>query len=235
MRISHYDLFLNMMLGTSTLEEAKRFLDIAGVRFMISSYKVNDHDFNLRESIDINGKKAYLYEYTRNTRRFYLFGKIHRVGSDQEMVTKMLDKNVDLRKELIILSKGKESNSQLNKESGEAKLLSYRPNKVLFEVDLNNVAFLYLSDTYYPGWRAYVDGKETKIYRANLAFRAIEVPKGKHTVVFKYVPMSFYIGLVLTLLGIVLCVWLWRRDRKALPVHESDERPDASDNKGGGT
>ena len=80
-----------------------------------------------------------------------------------------------------------------------------------------------------------MDGKETKIYRANLAFRAIEVPKGKHTVVFKYVPMSFYIGLALTLLGIALCVWLWRRDRKALPVHESDEVSDASDNKGGGT
>ncbi len=59
-----------------------------------------------------------------------------------------------------------------------------------------------------------MDGKETKIYRANLAFRAVEVPKGKHTVVFKYVPMSFYIGLCLTIIGILLCIWLWRRDKK---------------------
>lgn len=80
-----------------------------------------------------------------------------------------------------------------------------------------------------------MDGKETKIYRANLAFRAIEVPKGRHTVVFKYVPMSFYIGLALTLLGIALCVWLWRRDRKMPPVSEGGKESGVPDGKGDGT
>ena len=98
---------------------------------------------------------------------------------------------------------------------GRVKLLSYKANRFSLEYEADSDAFLYVSDTYYPGWRAYVDGKETKIYRANLAFRAIEAPKGKHTVVFKYVPMSFYFGLVLTIIGILLCIWLWRRDKPA--------------------
>ena len=107
------------------------------------------------------------------------------------------------------------------------KLLSYKANRFSLEYESDGDAFLYVSDTYYPGWRAYVDGKETKIYRANLAFRAIEAPKGKHTVVFRYVPMSFYIGLALTIIGILLCIWLWRRDKPA----ESKELRTESKNK----
>jgi uncharacterized membrane protein YfhO len=93
-------------------------------------------------------------------------------------------------------------------------LVSYEANKVVLSSESDSDGFLYASDTYYPGWRAYVDGRETKIYRANLAFRAVEVPKGRHIVVFRYVPLTFYCGLGLTLLGIALCIWLWRRDRR---------------------
>jgi len=49
---------------------------------------------------------------------------------------------------------------------------------------------LVLHDIYYPGWRAIIDGTPTPIYRANILFRAIEMPKGKHTVRFEYAPFS---------------------------------------------
>lgn len=214
MRVARHDQFLNMLLGAATLQEAKRYINIVGIRFMITSYEVNDPDFKLRETVDVKKGTAYLYEYLQNTERFRLFNKVHFVDSDQDMVAKLVDGNIDLRNELIILSKGGLPSPQGGQERRRARLLSYTPNKVVLESTSDGSAFLYLSDTYYPGWRAYVDGKETKIYRANLAFRAVEVPKGRHTVVFKYVPMSFYVGLVLTLFGIALCVWLWQRDRR---------------------
>ena len=214
LKVAHYNLFFDMLLGTATLKDAKRFIDIAGIRFMITSYKVDDPDFKLRDYAEIGGNTAYLYEYLRNTRRFLLFGRVYRATNDQEVVTKLLDNNIDLRKELIIFSKEKLPNIIESQVFGRVTLLSYKPNKVVMESQSDSSGFLYISDTYYPGWRAYVDGKETKIYRANLAFRAVEVPKGRHTVVFRYVPISFYIGLALTLFGIALCVWLWRRDKK---------------------
>lgn len=222
MRIAHHDLFLNILLGTATLEDAKRYIDIAGIRFMITSYEIDDPDFELREHVEIGKKTAYLYEYLQKTRRFLMFGKVHRVSTNQEMVAKLLDSKIDLKKEVIILSKDKSANMQEGPIRAEAKLLSYGPNKVVLESNSDNDALLYLTDTYYPGWRAYVDGKETKIYRANLAFRAVVVPAGKHKVVFKYVPMSFYIGLMLTLFGVALCIWLWRRD-KIMLLELSDE------------
>jgi uncharacterized membrane protein YfhO len=51
------------------------------------------------------------------------------------------------------------------------------------------------SDIYYPyGWKAYVDGKETEIMKANYVLRAIKIPAGEHKVEFKFHPDSFYKG-----------------------------------------
>jgi uncharacterized membrane protein YfhO len=98
--------------------------------------------------------------------------------------------------------------------AGRAGFTSYGPNRVEILYASDRDCFLYLSDTYYPGWRAYVDGGRARIYRANLAFRAIQVPKGTHTVVFRYVPLSFYGGLALTLIGVGLSVFLLVRDKR---------------------
>ncbi|MGE5457138.1 MAG: YfhO family protein, partial [Methanococcaceae archaeon] len=60
---------------------------------------------------------------------------------------------------------------------------------------------LFLGDTYYPkGWKAFVDGQETKIYRINHAFRGIVVPKGEHRIEFQFRPASFVISKYLALI-----------------------------------
>lgn len=79
---------------------------------------------------------------------------------------------------------------------GTVQVLSYKPNKVAFMTQHSESSLLFLSDTYFPGWKAYVDGKSTEIYRADYAFRAIVVPAGKHTVTFVYKPLSFTIGAI---------------------------------------
>ena len=56
-----------------------------------------------------------------------------------------------------------------------------------------------LADTYYPGWKSAVDRRDTKIYIANYAFRAVKVPAGEHRVTFRYEPASFRWGLRITL------------------------------------
>ncbi|MCX6144879.1 MAG: YfhO family protein [Ignavibacteriales bacterium] len=59
---------------------------------------------------------------------------------------------------------------------------------------------LFFSETYYPvGWKAYVDGKETPIYRANYLFRAVMVPGGVHTIEMKFEPKGFFLGKNLSL------------------------------------
>ncbi len=78
--------------------------------------------------------------------------------------------------------------------------LHYSPNQVKIETRLTGDGYLVLSDTYYPGWRAYVDDQEVEILRANYAFKAVPLRAGTHTVRFEYAPLSFRLGLVISLI-----------------------------------
>jgi uncharacterized membrane protein YfhO len=74
-----------------------------------------------------------------------------------------------------------------------------------------------LSDTYYPGWKAWVDGRPEKIYQANYAFRAVPLSAGVHQVKFVYDPVSFKWGAGVTLLGILICLamgWFGRQKKQ---------------------
>lgn len=87
-----------------------------------------------------------------------------------------------------------------------AELVLYSPNKVVAKTDSSQSAMLYLSDNYFPGWKAFVDGQQVKIFRANHAFRAVEVEKGEHVVVFEYKPKSFSNGVLIATISFVLFI-----------------------------
>lgn len=94
-----------------------------------------------------------------------------------------------------------------------ATVSSYTSNNVTVKTSSNGPEMLFLSDSYYPGWNAYVDEKLTKIYVADYAFRAVAVPHGDHTVEFRYEPLSWKIGAAITLLGLLIWVYLVRSRR----------------------
>ena len=77
-----------------------------------------------------------------------------------------------------------------------------------------NYGLLVLADSYYPGWKALIDNKETEIFPANLNQRAIILPAGKHTVRFEYKPVNFARGLWISILGYATIIFLlvieWR-------------------------
>jgi hypothetical protein len=77
----------------------------------------------------------------------------------------------------------------------------YEADDVVIEVSTPRPGFLLLLDTYFPGWKAFVDEQESVIYRADYNFRAVAIPAGRSTVHFKYQPLSFRIGLALAALG----------------------------------
>lgn len=95
--------------------------------------------------------------------------------------------------------------------SGSVTISDMTSETISLTVDARSEAVLVLNDLYYPGWEATLDGKPTRIYRANYLFRAVIVPQGSHTVEYTYRPRSFRLGLSITLgatsilvLGLVL-------------------------------
>ncbi|MHB8628500.1 MAG: YfhO family protein [Aggregatilineales bacterium] len=99
---------------------------------------------------------------------------------------------------------------------GTVAITSYRPDDV--EIHTGGAGgLLTLSDQFYPGWQATVDGQPTAIVRADTVFRAVCVPAGDHTVDFVYRPLSFFIGVGVSAAGwliwLVLMIW-WIIRRK---------------------
>jgi uncharacterized membrane protein YfhO len=106
---------------------------------------------------------------------------------------------------------------QTNLNFDQVTIISYEPERVIIETDLASEGYLILTDTRYPGWRAYVDGKESSIIRANLLFRVIRLSAGQHRVEFSYEPASVKVGAAIssaTLLAIVVGLWWWLVQRR---------------------
>ncbi|HEX7555342.1 MAG TPA: YfhO family protein, partial [Leptolinea sp.] len=69
---------------------------------------------------------------------------------------------------------------------------------------INSPAWLFVADSWYPGWQAKVDGVTTDLYRADYLFMAVPIPAGDHTVEIVYRPISFLIGSILSLIGAII-------------------------------
>lgn len=111
------------------------------------------------------------------------------------------------------------------------------PERVTLTVTAPAESFLVLSDSWYPGWVATLNGAEVPIERANILFRAVRVPAGEHVVEFRFVPQSVRLGTYVSAASIVLTgllLWaydLWTRRRAsgvARPVRPAVHPGDAA-------
>lgn len=126
---------------------------------------------------------------------------------------------VDLRHTAVVAKGGFE----FLKPSGEGsvKLTSYAANEARYEVVSDKGGVVVFSEVYYPGWTATVDGSATDVARANYVLRAINVPAGKHEVVFSFNPESVhtteaiaYVALAALALLVVVAVVMNLRKKK---------------------
>ena len=90
-----------------------------------------------------------------------------------------------------------------------AQITSENPDKLTVTASMSQPGFLLLLDTWYPGWKATVNGVESPILRADYNFRAVQLPAGKSVVRFIYRPLSFRLGIGLFLVGLVITAGLF--------------------------
>lgn len=98
---------------------------------------------------------------------------------------------------------------------GKADVLKRSNNEEVVEVSAEQDSILVLTDTYYPGWYAWIDGIPAEVFPAYAMFRAVRVPEGGHTIVFRFQPWSFRIGVTLSAVTLVVAFfWGLRQLRR---------------------
>jgi hypothetical protein len=164
--------------------------DLFGVRLIATVIPAEKIDTSLKPG-DLNfiarTKDAYIYENARALPRVLLVGD-WKVADFNELTATGWPPDVDPAK-TVLLEKEPALPRTTPESAGTARLVRYANTEIIVEVDALSGAVLVLNDVWHPWWRATLDGAETEILRANVIFRAVAVPPGKHTVRFTFEPL----------------------------------------------
>lgn len=91
--------------------------------------------------------------------------------------------------------------AQRESAQGSARITAYTPTLIEIAVDAPQGGTLILTDAYYEGWQASVNGEAAPLHRANVMFRAVDVPAGESIVIFTYHPAWYPVGLIVSGVG----------------------------------
>lgn len=189
-----------------------RLLDLLGVKFVGYFVSETNRDkVKIRENGRFNlvwqENGFIIFENKKAFERAFLISKVMVANSKEEAIKAIYDPSIDLSQKAIVTEKIEIKEGD-EAPIGSASITTYTPNRVVVEASTNVPQLLVLSDAYYPGWQAFVDGAPTPIYPAYHALRAVFLPEGEHEVVFEYKPSSFFWGSAVSLISLftALCI-----------------------------
>ncbi|MDD5686302.1 MAG: YfhO family protein [Elusimicrobia bacterium] len=170
--------------------ETLRFIGLAGGKYIITTYSITS------PYLDI--KKEYEYYTSLPAIKIYenkLFMEkaffVKDMVLSSEVIEQMFNKDFNPA-QAVVLEETTRKYHYTGK--GNVSVKKYLDGEVEIEVTSDNGGFLVLTDSFYPGWKAFIDGQETKIYKADYIFRAVEVPPDRHLIRFAYKPYYFIVG-----------------------------------------
>jgi len=200
-----------------------QLVNLMNVRYLIASVEPTGLSSGQLREVYRNSFVR-IYENLRYLPRAYVVHQVKIVSDGAQILQTLTSLSFDPGSQVIIEEvppvELPENTSAL---ADRVQIVRYQSQQVDIRAELAENGFLFLSDAYYPGWRAFVNGEETKIYRANYAFRTVYLPAGEHVVKFVYTPAGFKAGLAVTAAGLVLILalfvaagWQARRRRETL-------------------
>ncbi|MFQ5435902.1 MAG: YfhO family protein, partial [Anaerolineae bacterium] len=90
--------------------------------------------------------------------------------------------------------------------AGEVEIIDYEPERVVMRATVSDTAVLLLTDAFYPGWQAMVDGELLPVYQADGLFRAIILESGTHEIMISYSGQMFAFGKAVSLIAWIILV-----------------------------
>jgi hypothetical protein len=178
-----------------------RIMNMCNVKYILSPWPV------VTDALVSEGRigQVFLYRNPTVLPRAYLVGRYRNARSSDEAMAMLSTGSVDPSTDVILYDRPEGlSGTQLT--GSRATVESYGTNEVIVRAFAETSCLLVLSDTFYPGWRAEVDGMDVPILKGNLYHRVVQLPTGEHVVKFIFHSSSATTGLWLTGGGLILTV-----------------------------
>lgn len=224
--LRHYTEFINLMQrrplsayqgGILTFPDASKLnltlLSLLNVKYIIS---INYLPSQLTDLELVSNRYFKIYRNKKWLPYAFLVSDAKVIKEKNTIVSELISPHFNPQKYIIIEEKIQTASSKEHVElsnitngGNKVKLIRRNPNQIVLSVELAKPAFLFLSEVYYPGWQAYVDGERTKILKANYIFNAIYLNSGSHLVEFQYCPRSFQRGKIITVACFITVVSLF--------------------------
>ena len=208
------------LVATSPSVDSTHLLSLMNVKYVLSIPKINSPNYvwvHASDTIpeDPNERKEYeeseslkIYENKTVMPRSFLVPACKVLNTEKEYRDALQSKDMNPKEMMLLDAEPKNfkcGGKAVSEEQQPVRIDSYKSNALELSVRTEKRQLLFLSETYYPGWKAYINEKPAEILRANYLFRAVVVEPGEHKVRFEYDPLSFKIGLLITFLTFLLC------------------------------
>lgn len=177
-------------------------LDLLNVRYLLSRPPLEAAllgGSGIEKITEVPGSEV--YENLNALPRFFLVNRVREVGSMEEGLAVM--RSADFDPGAVAVVEGPADSAGGGAES-TVKVVSYQPRRVILETDSPAPAFLATSEAYYPGWRAFVDGRERRLAITNVAFRGLPLAGGRHRVEMRFQPSVLWYSA-----SVSLAAWLF--------------------------
>lgn len=197
--------------GQDILSNMKNY-SYLGVKYIVASSDSGLKDTGLELVYD---KDVKIYENPKAFDRAYVAYALERAGSFEEAQEMAMSPGFDLRTKAVV-EDALPSNPSHGKGNYRASIKEYAPGRVIIDVQTDMDGLLVLTDAYYPGWQARVNGAPEDISRVNGLVRGVAVRKGESTVEFTYRPVSFKAGAAGSFFGLAACAFMVSDSRRRI-------------------
>jgi hypothetical protein len=194
------------ILGVEALGDVRpehlRLLSLLNVRHLILPRPLAGEGRTGARLEDIGRGPIAIYRNPDAFPRAFAVQEVRLAGTVEEALALVTDPGVDLRRVAVVEEPPRATSNGPRPTDGPAPRTSvraYRPGRTHVDVDCPADCHLVLSETFWPGWRATVDGRPAPVVRADYALVGVPVPAGRHEVVLAYRPLPVIAGSVIGL------------------------------------
>jgi hypothetical protein len=164
--------------------------NLLGLRFIVTGVPIEEIDKRLKpDDLPLLARTSdgLIYE-NRDAFPRVLFATEARAADFDRLLSDGAWPDVDLR--ATVLLERAPAGPAAPRRPGEVRIASYANTEVVLEADSPDGGFVVLNDLWHPWWLAEVDGRPVPILRANVLFRAVALPAGRHEVRFRFRPLA---------------------------------------------